>query len=78
MPYITCTQKKSQPKVSIEVCARCHVKNCPDYQAYCQPTLFPSFVPEKTNKSPVKKRKPKPVPLENGPLQLSFIQVSSI
>jgi len=76
MPYVTCTKKKSRPKVSIEVCARCREKNCPIYHDYCQPTLFPSLIQDKAFKSPVKKRKLKLVPLADGPEQLSFIQTN--
>jgi hypothetical protein len=73
MPYITCTKKKSCPKVSIEVCARCRVKNCPDYQAYCQPTLFPGLVQDRSLKRSPKSIRTIPLPLSEGPQQLSFI-----
>jgi|GEM_PF-2358968 len=73
MPYITCTKKKSHPKVSIEVCARCRVKNCPDYKSFRQPTLFPFFVPDKALKSlPIKKIKPELGTFENITEQMNL------
>ncbi len=42
MDYILCNRKRSRPKVGIDVCKKCkHVRSCPDYAGYVQPSLFP-------------------------------------
>jgi len=44
MPFIICSRKKSMPKVSIAICKKCpRLKNCPDYNLFRQPLLFPDI-----------------------------------
>ncbi|MBW1764295.1 MAG: hypothetical protein JRJ23_06065 [Deltaproteobacteria bacterium] len=40
--YITCSRKKSRPKVSLIICEKCSRKRrCPDYKNCIEPSLFP-------------------------------------
>jgi hypothetical protein len=59
MDYITCNRKKSKPWVNVKICEKC------DYKSYIQPSLFPGFAKEITNK---KTTKPKRVKLKSIPL----------
>ncbi len=52
MPYIVCNQKKSRPKVGVDVCKKCRRRRtCADYADYLQPSLFPNL-----EKGPLRKR----------------------
>ena len=73
MPYITCTRKKSHPKVSIEICERCKGMKCPDYRDYTQPTLFPFLVRDKPLRKSVRVKRDKPVPNPDQPEQLLLL-----
>ena len=73
MPYVICTKKKSRPKISIAVCERCKRMECPDYRDYVQPTLFPSFVHDKTLRKSVRVKTDKPVPHPDQPEQLLLL-----
>jgi hypothetical protein len=54
MTFITCSRKKSMPKVSISICEKCtKMKKCPDYALFRQPVLFSDLM---KSKSPVKRR----------------------
>jgi hypothetical protein len=47
MSFITCSRKKSMPKVSVAICKKCaRLKKCPDYNLFQQPLLFPDFKKE--------------------------------
>ncbi len=75
MQYITCTQKKSHPKVSIAVCLKCKGMKRPDYRAYIQPSLFPAFVQDRPFRKPIGKERVKiaDISLSDKPEQLSLI-----
>ena len=52
MPYIVCNQKKSRPKVGVDVCRKCRRRRtCADYADYLQPSLFHDL-----KKGPIRKR----------------------
>ncbi len=43
--YITCSRTKSKYRVNVGICEICkRRKNCPDYLAYRQPSLFPELL----------------------------------
>ena len=53
MNFITCSRKKSKPKVSTSICEKCgRARKCPDYSLFLQPVLFSDL--EKNNR-PVRK-----------------------
>ena len=52
MSYIVCNQKKSRPKVRVDVCRKCRRRlTCADYADYLQPSLFPDL-----KKDPLRKK----------------------
>lgn len=54
MTFITCSRKKSMPKISISICEKCtKIKKCPDYALFRQPLLFSDLM---KSKNPVKRR----------------------
>jgi len=54
MNFITCSRKKSKPKVSTTICEKCNrARKCPDYNLFRQPVLFSDL--EKNNR-PFRKR----------------------
>jgi hypothetical protein len=57
MSFITCSRKKSMPKVSTSICEKCsRARKCPDYNLFLQPMLFSDM---KKGNRPVKKRRVK-------------------
>lgn len=43
--FITCSRTKSKHRISVVICETCKwMKNCPDYRAYRQPSLFPEVL----------------------------------
>ena len=43
--YITCPHTKSKYRISVVICETCKwMRNCPDYKAYRQPSLFPGVL----------------------------------
>ncbi|NLA75484.1 MAG: hypothetical protein GX846_08475 [Deltaproteobacteria bacterium] len=55
MTFITCSRKRSMPKVSTAICKKCpRLKKCPDYHLFEQPLLFPDL---KKSDTSLKKRK---------------------
>ena len=62
MDYIVCSQKRSRPKIPMDVCQKCkRLGSCPDYAAYIQPSLFPNF------KKPTRRRRLRPVRVKPEP-----------
>ncbi|MFC1840426.1 hypothetical protein ACFL1N_12650 [Thermodesulfobacteriota bacterium] len=54
MTFITCSRKKSMPRVSTSICEKCtRARKCPDYSLFCQPMLFTDL---KKDNRPVRKR----------------------
>lgn len=54
MPFITCSRKKSMPRVSISLCEQCRKqKKCQDYALFREPVLFDGF---KKGSSTVKRK----------------------
>lgn len=57
MAFITCSRKKSMPKVSISICEKCsRASKCPDYSLFLQPMLFSDM---KKGSRPAKKHRVK-------------------
>ena len=54
MTFITCSRKKSMPKVSTSICEKCNrSRKCPDYGLFLQPVLFSDL---KKSSRPVKRK----------------------
>jgi hypothetical protein len=73
MAYITCTHRKSYPKIHVSVCEKCrHMKKCVDYWNHIQPSLFPGIVKEMKKAVKPKRAKLESIPLPDKPKQLSL------
>ena len=70
MDYITCNRIKSKYRIGVVICETCKwMKNCPDYQAHRQPSLFPEGLKRKRITKVMYRRGGKPRRVESEPTE---------